>query len=88
MSQWGTPRRFGRGGTRIRVLPAVDTGSVWNKIEKDTDTIAELVLIDIEFIDGKQTQEEVARANRMLAELKNEYVGRPYFEWTEPVTVL
>lgn len=85
MSQWGTTRRFGRGGTRIRVLP--DVGKPFEPLD-DKAEIADLYLLDIDFIPEHDREIQRKRAEQMLAELKREYVGRPDHEWTEPVTVL
>ena len=86
MSQWGAARRFGRGGTRIRVMPDVDTGGAFEPSDKGK--IADLFLLNIEFIPQLDRAVQRQAADRMLGELKNEYVGRPYYEWAEPVTVL
>lgn len=74
MSRWGDSGSFDGVDATVKILPHVETGKVWHAAEEPIrGTIDELMLLDVR---GDQRA-----ADKLLADARSRYLGRPYSEW-------
>jgi len=77
MAHWGDAAWFECDGTRVELLPKIDTGHVWQNARAPLNgMIVDIVLIGF--------HGDLAVAEAFVAEFTTLLIGRPYCDWYAP----